>query len=74
MQLVDPKCGTLGRDYFEKHKIIAKSSAYVDAREVADFHKIAPGDYVIVPTTFEPNQEADFVLRVFTEKKGHNLK
>ena len=31
-------------------------------------HNVVPGSYVIVPTTFSPNEESDFIVRVYTEK------
>ncbi|KAI1894049.1 hypothetical protein AGOR_G00129990 [Albula goreensis] len=40
-------------------------------REVVLRGSLAPGHYVIIPFTAEPNQEGEFVLRILTEK-GNN--
>ena len=68
-QLDDPDCGTLDDRYFRTHSQVARSPAYINMREVCDHHSLPPGDYMVVPTTFDPNEEADFILRVFSEKK-----
>uniref|UniRef100_A0A8C7DV42 Calpain 9 n=1 Tax=Naja naja TaxID=35670 RepID=A0A8C7DV42_NAJNA len=59
----------LTKDFFRYHASRAKSKSYINLREVSDRFELPPGDYIIVPTTYEPQQEADFCLRVFSEKK-----
>ncbi|OWA53216.1 Calpain-5 [Hypsibius exemplaris] len=44
----------------------AGSSAYTDSRTVTLRTTLKPGRYCVIPTTFEPNQEGQFLLRVFT--------
>lgn len=68
-KLDDPDCGTLDDRFFKTHTTAAKSPAYINMREVSDHHKLPPGDYMVIPTTFEPNDEAEFILRVFSEKE-----
>jgi len=67
-QLDDPDCGTLDDRFFKTHTTAARSPSYINMREVSDHHKLPPGDYMIIPTTFEPNEEAEFILRVYSEK------
>ncbi|XP_074781301.1 calpain-9 isoform X2 [Athene noctua] len=62
--------GHLGKDFFRYHPSKARSKTYINLREVSDRFKLPPGDYILVPTTFEPHQEADFCLRIFSEKKA----
>ncbi|XP_059691835.1 calpain-9 isoform X2 [Gavia stellata] len=62
--------GHLGKDFFRYHPSKARSKTYINLREVSNRFKLPPGDYVLVPTTFEPHQEADFCLRIFSEKKA----
>ncbi|XP_009904612.2 calpain-9 isoform X2 [Dryobates pubescens] len=62
--------GHLGKDFFRYHPSKARSKTYINLREVSNRFKLPPGDYIIVPTTFEPHQEADFCLRIFSEKKA----
>ncbi|KAJ7342232.1 hypothetical protein JRQ81_009775, partial [Phrynocephalus forsythii] len=60
----------LTKDFFRYHPSKARSKTYINLREVSDRFTLPPGDYVILPTTFEPHQEADFCLRIFSEKKA----
>ncbi|XP_051470018.1 calpain-9 isoform X2 [Apus apus] len=62
--------GHLGKDFFRYHPSKARSKTYINLREVSNRFKLPPGHYILVPTTFEPHQEADFCLRIFSEKKA----
>ncbi|XP_021382876.2 calpain-9 isoform X2 [Lonchura striata] len=62
--------GHFGKDFFRYHPSKARSKTYINLREVSHRFKLPPGDYILIPTTFEPHQEADFCLRIFSEKKA----
>jgi len=68
MQLKDPNCGPLDQNFFRKNKAVAKCPQFIDLREVTGRHKLLPGGYCIVPSTFDPGQEGEFLLRIYTEK------
>lgn len=42
-------------------------------REVSERFTLPPGKYLLVPTTFQPHHEADFLIRIFSEKKAGAL-
>ncbi|XP_078397896.1 calpain-9 isoform X1 [Cetorhinus maximus] len=63
----------LPKEFFRFHGSIAKSKTYINMRENAQRFKLPPGDYLIVPTTFQPEMEADFIVRFISEKKAETL-
>lgn len=69
VQVESGDTGTLDARWFRTHKVAVKAPVFVNSREVAEIHRMPPGNYVIVPSTFEPNQEAEFILRLYSEQK-----
>ncbi|KAI4875312.1 hypothetical protein NFI96_022582 [Prochilodus magdalenae] len=58
------------KDFFMLNSSKARSKAYINLREVTQRFRLSPGEYVIVPSTYEPHQEGEFILRVFSEKRN----
>ncbi|XP_030588517.1 calpain-9 [Archocentrus centrarchus] len=63
----------VGKDFFRYNASKARSRTYINLREVAERFTLPPGKYLVVPTTFQPHHEADFLIRVFSEKKAEAL-
>ena len=44
------------------------TDSYTRDRETGGRFELSPGNYCIIPTAYYPDEEADFLLRVVTEK------
>uniref|UniRef100_A0A673J4K9 Calpain-2 catalytic subunit n=1 Tax=Sinocyclocheilus rhinocerous TaxID=307959 RepID=A0A673J4K9_9TELE len=59
----------LDRNFFQRNASAARSESFINLREVCSRFCLPPGEYLIVPSTFEPNKDGDFCVRVFSEKQ-----
>ncbi|XP_077302480.1 calpain C isoform X2 [Arctopsyche grandis] len=58
---------TIQKPFFKKKKSLMNSQ-YTNSRQVSHRCLFDQGDFVILPTTFEPADESGFTLRVFSTK------
>ncbi|CAG5080864.1 Similar to CalpC: Calpain-C (Drosophila melanogaster) [Cotesia congregata] len=64
-----PKSSTesINRQFFKKNKSLVNSQ-YTNSRQVSHRCLLEQGGYLLIPTTFEPGQETNFTLRVYSNK------
>ncbi|XP_021489306.1 calpain-2 catalytic subunit [Meriones unguiculatus] len=60
----------LGKNFFLTTRARERSDTFINLREVLNRFKLPPGEYILVPSTFEPHKDGDFCVRVFSEKKA----
>ncbi len=58
----------LGEKFFAYNYDVGNSGPYINYREVFARFELSPGDYVIVPATFEPATPSKFMIRVYAGK------
>ncbi|CAJ0918592.1 unnamed protein product, partial [Mesorhabditis belari] len=56
----------LNEQFFRSNQSLAKVPVFTNMREVTVRFRVPPGEYVVVPSTFEPYQEADFLIRAYS--------
>lgn len=60
----------LKKNFFQYNCSAARSETFINLREVCNRFCLPPGEYLIIPSTFEPDKNGDFYVRVFSEKQA----
>ena len=63
--------GRFPTSFFTSHWPVAQTKQHLNAREVMDMFRLAPGEYLIVPSTFRPDETASFMLRILSKSETH---
>ncbi|CAD6191949.1 unnamed protein product [Caenorhabditis auriculariae] len=59
----------LDANFFQSTRSIAKTKVFINLREVTCRFRCRPGSYVVVPCTFSPNEDGQFLLRIFANAR-----
>ncbi|XP_034543428.1 calpain-1 catalytic subunit-like isoform X2 [Notolabrus celidotus] len=63
--------GKFPASFFSRNKAVAGSKKYMNGREVMELVALEPGEYLIVPSTFSPNETASFLLTIISKAETH---
>ena len=58
----------LDQDFFATNQRVDSSTPWNVDYEITRRFKLRPGSYAVIPSTFEPVKDGEFVLRIFSEK------
>ncbi|XP_032402533.1 calpain-8-like [Xiphophorus hellerii] len=59
--------GKFTASFFSSQQPVAQTKTFMNAREVMELLTLKPGDYMIVPSTFHPNETASFLLTILSK-------
>lgn len=60
----------LKKDFFETNQSVESSGHFINMRQRIARLSLPPGEYVVVPCTWDQNEEAAFYLRFFFENRN----
>ncbi|XP_061551679.1 calpain-1 catalytic subunit isoform X2 [Phycodurus eques] len=63
--------GKFPASFFSRNIPVVQTKNYLNAREVMELVMLEPGEYLIVPSTFKPNETASFILTILSKAKAH---
>ncbi|XP_056022361.1 calpain-9-like isoform X1 [Ostrea edulis] len=69
-RLSDDHALPLRKDFFETNQSVESSGHFINMRQRIARLSLPPGDYIVVPCTWDPNEEAAFYLRFFFENRN----
>lgn len=64
----EDRAAPFGRKFFQSRQAVFESGNYTNTRAVSRRTQLPPGQYVIVPCTYNQNEERGFFLRIFARK------
>uniref|UniRef100_A0A8C1G7X8 Zgc:136872 n=1 Tax=Cyprinus carpio TaxID=7962 RepID=A0A8C1G7X8_CYPCA len=62
--------GKFPASFFRNARLAGKNESYINAREIIEFFRFKAGEYLIVPSTFKPNEAASFLLTVYSKTEA----
>uniref|UniRef100_A0A3B5M044 Calpain catalytic domain-containing protein n=1 Tax=Xiphophorus couchianus TaxID=32473 RepID=A0A3B5M044_9TELE len=65
--------GKFPAHFFSTNKPVAQLENYPNAREVMQLLSLKPGEFLIVPSTYSPNETASFILTVLSKTETHTV-
>ncbi|XP_076017119.1 calpain-1 catalytic subunit-like [Genypterus blacodes] len=63
--------GKFPASFFSVNSPVAQTKSFINGREVMEFFKLTPGEYLIVPSTFNPSETASFILTILAKTETH---
>lgn len=54
--------------YANQLERFGSSGSYINSREVTKRFRVPPGNYLIIPSTYDEDRDCEFMLRIYTEK------
>uniref|UniRef100_A0A3B4XZP9 Calpain-1 catalytic subunit-like n=1 Tax=Seriola lalandi dorsalis TaxID=1841481 RepID=A0A3B4XZP9_SERLL len=63
--------GKFPASFFTRNGPVAQTKTYTNSREVMLLLMLKPGEYLIVPSTFSPNETASFLLTILSKAETH---
>ncbi|XP_034543431.1 calpain-1 catalytic subunit-like isoform X2 [Notolabrus celidotus] len=65
------KKGKFPASFFGRNKPVAGTKKFINSREMMELVALKPGEYLIVPCTYNPDETASFILTIISKAETH---